>query len=476
MEVRLQPKQEQAFLTTATEVLYGGAAGGGKSFYERVSAIRWAFEVPGIQVYLFRRTFPDLLSNHLRGPTSFHILLGDAIAQGLATWKGTDHEFAFKNGSSIKLAHCQYEDDVQKYQGAEIHVLIMDELTHFTEHQYRFLRSRVRLAGLKVPERYRDKLPRIEAASNPGSVGHAFVKRTFVTPKAPGEIWRAPPDEGGMLRQYIPAKLSDNPALTSEDPQYEQRLDGLGTPELVRAMKDGDWNIIAGQAFEKLRRDTHAIKPFKVPKSWTRFRSFDWGSTRPFSVGWWAVADGTLDAELPNGKILIPRGALVRYAEWYGWNGQPNQGARMESHDVAKGILARDDQKVAYGAADPSIFNRTDGPSISEKMAAKGVVWIRANNDRHNGYSQVRDRVAGEDLPMLYAFDSCHDGFWRTMPDLVMDKHDPEDIDTELEDHPYDDVRYGCMSRPWIRDAVKPAQSTDRYASKTTEVKSWRVG
>src|SRR5688572_28136714 len=281
MEIKLEPKQTLAFQTEATEVLYGGAAGGMKSFLLRVSAIRWCLEIPGIQVYLFRRTLPDLRDNHLRGPTSLHVMLSEHVSSGHVKFRQQENEFEFWNGAILHLCYCDSENDVEKYRGAEIHVLLMDELTHFTEYQYRFLRSRVRRAGLKVQEQYLEKLPRIETASNPGSVGHAWVKRTFISPKPPQEVWRAPKEEGGMLRQFIPAKLSDNPYLTKDDPTYADRLRGLGSDDLVRAMLEGDWNIIAGQAFEKLNRERHCVDPFVPPQDWICFGSFDWGSSKP---------------------------------------------------------------------------------------------------------------------------------------------------------------------------------------------------
>src|SRR3990167_3510421 len=162
--LKLEPKQTLAFTTEATEVLYGGAAGGGKSYLLRASAIRWCAEIAGIQVYLFRRTLPDLRDNHLRGPTSFHVLLSEHLSSGHVKYRSVENEFEFWNGSILHLCYCDSENDVEKYRGAEIHVLLMDELVHFSDYQYRFLRSRVRIAGLKVPPQYKTRLPRIESA------------------------------------------------------------------------------------------------------------------------------------------------------------------------------------------------------------------------------------------------------------------------------------------------------------------------
>lgn len=476
-KIVLQPKQGLAFQTEATEVLYGGAAGGGKSYLLRASAIRWCAEIPGVQVYMFRRTLPDLRDNHLRGPTSFQSMLEPYLSTGKVKYRAVENEFVFWNGAILHLCYCDSENDVEKYRGAEIHVLIMDELTHFSEYQFRFLRSRVRIAGLDVPEKYRARLPRIESGSNPGSIGHAWVKRTFINPKAPMSIWRASAEEGGMLRQFIPARLADNPHLTKDDPSYADRLRGLGTDTLVRAMLEGDWNIVAGQAFEKLRRETHCIEPFKPPADWMCFGSFDWGSSRPFSFGAWTVSDGN---PLPDGRTYR-RGAIIRWNEIYGWNGKANEGMRREAGDVAEMIRSRlAGRKLMYLAADPSMWKVDGGPSIAETMLRHGVVLRKADNSRLVGYIQVRQRISGdEDGPMLYATSNCHDGFWRTMPDLVMDERKVEDVDTDQEDHAYDDTRYACMSRPWMAVVKKPEAKPDRWMTKFEGVavneESWRT-
>jgi hypothetical protein len=287
------------------------------------------------------------------------------------------------------------------------------------------------------------------------------VKRTFISPKPPLETWRAPPEEGGMIRQFIPARLADNPHLSTEDPEYADRLRGLGADNLVRAMLEGDWDIISGQAFEKLRRDIHCIDPFEPPADWMCFGSLDWGSTRPFSFGLWAVANGN---PLLDGRTYR-RGAIIRWNELYGWNGKANEGQRKEASDVAEMIRSRiGTRKLTYIAADPSMWKVDGGPSIAETMLRYGVVLRKSDNSRLAGYVQVRQRINGdEDGPMLYATRNCHDGFWRTMPDLVMDERKVEDVDTDQEDHAYDDTRYGCMSRPWMAVVKEKKVPVDRW-------------
>ena len=456
LRLELHEKQSLAFQSPATEILYGGAAGGGKSHLMRVAAIAWSVAIPGLQVYLFRRTSPDLIKNHMEGPTGFPALLEPWLAGGLAKINYSKGWIEIGK-SRIHLCHCQYEKDVYKYQGAEIHVLLIDELTHFTRTQYVFLRSRVRLGGLQVPDHLRDRFPRILCASNPGGVGHNWVKAMFVDPAPPGEIWRAPAEDGGMLRQYIPARLEDNPSLLENDRYYERRLEGLGSPALVRAMRAGDWDIVAGGFFDDLwDRAVHVLDPFPIPPSWKIDRAFDWGSAKPFSVGWWAESDGTWAEGVPP----MPRGSLVRIAEWYGWGGQtPNVGARMSDTDIARGIVEREREmpwgnRVRPGPADASIFVAEPGrPSIAENMAKVGVRWVEADKSpgsRKNGWAAIRRMLKAakdgdREQPHLYVFSTCTH-FIRTVPVLPRSERDPEDVDTDAEDHIADETRYRVMA------------------------------
>ena len=285
-----------------------------------------------------------------------------------------------------------------------------------------------------------------------------------------------------MLRQFIPAKLTENPYLTQDDPDYANRLRGLGHQDLVRAMLEGDWDIIAGQAFEKLRRDVHGVEPFMPPEDWLVFGSFDWGSTRPFSFGLWAVSNGEA---LPDGRVY-QRGAMIRFDEWYGWNGKPNEGLRMEAAEVAREIKKRyAEVRMAYCIADSSMWKVDGGPSIAESFNRHGVILRAAPKgpgSRHNGYVEVRGRIAGnEDGPMLYATTNCHAGFWRTMPDLVMDEHrfgiQSEQIQTDQEDHVSDEVMYACVSRPWLKNVKRAEPRPDRWmrVEEREEVEEWRI-
>src|SRR5579862_772742 len=275
----LHDKQLVARDTPATEVLYGGAAGGGKSFLMRAIAILWCASIPGLQCYLFRRLRDDLIKNHIEGPKGLRSLLAPWAAAGLA--QIVEDEIRFWNGSKIYLCHCKDEKDRFKYLGAEIHLLLIDELTTFTEVIYRFLRGRVRQVGINLPPHLAGRFPRILCSSNPGNIGHHWVKAGFIDNAMPLEVRAMNDNEGGMLRQFIPARLDDNPSMATDDPNYRARLRGLGSDALVKAMEEGDWNVIAGAFFDCWSTERHVISPRPIPEHWARFRSFDWGSARP---------------------------------------------------------------------------------------------------------------------------------------------------------------------------------------------------
>ena len=475
LDLELHPKQAVAFQTPATEVLYGGAAGGGKSHLMRVAAISWCCAVPGLQVYLFRRTRGDLVKNHMEGPKGFRAMLAGWVLCGFATI--VEDEIRFWNGAKIYLCHCKDEKDVYKYQGAEIHVLLIDELTHFTESMYRFLRNRVRMVGLTIPENHAGLFPRILCGANPGNIGHLWVKTTFVISAPEMTITVTAANDGGMRRQYIPARLEDNPSMGADDPGYEMRLEGLGSAELVKAMRWGDWDVIEGAFFDCWDRARHVVTPFEVPATWMRFRSGDWGSASPFSFGWWAVVGEAM--QLDSGRWL-PRGCLVRYREWYGMTpGKPNVGLKLHAEKVGEGLWQREerDPRLAYGVLDPSTFAEDGGPSIASRItggSGNRVHFRRADNTRvpragaMSGWDQMRGRLVGDadGLPMVVCFSTCLDSI-RTIPALQHDADRPEDLDTDAEDHAADDWRYACMSRPYVRvvAAAAPAKSNTGYSA-----------
>lgn len=462
LNIELHERQTAAYDSEGTEILYGGAAGGGKSHLERCAAILWCLQIPGLQVYIFRREFPDLYKNHMEGPSGFPTLLAPLVNSGHCKINYSANQIKFYNGSKIHLCHCKHEKDVYGYQGAEIHVLIIDELTHFTESMYRYLRGRVRLAGLVLPEWAKDLFPRILCGTNPGGLGHNWVKGTWVTPLKPMEVVAQPKSEGGFKRQYIPAKLSDNPTLMRDDPDYIMRLEGLGDEALVKAMRDGDWNIVAGGALDDVWSDNVAIPRFRIPAGWRVDRTHDWGSARPFSNLWWAEADGT-EATMPDGrKWAPPKGSLICIQEWYGAK-KANEGLKMPAKKVARGVKDMDDsllsarwiaRPVRPGPADNAIADvqNPGTPTIADDMATQGVRWQRSDKSpgsRKNGLELLRTMLSEtkKDVPegpAFYIMDHCRQ-LLAHLPVLQRDVKNPEDVDSKQEDHDYDATRYRVL-------------------------------
>lgn len=464
LDFPLHPKQWTAFTSKATEILYGGAAGAAKSHLMRVAAIMWALAIPGLQIYIFRRTYDDLIKNHVEGPTGFHALLAPWIGKYVEI---VEKEIRFNNGSKIYLCHCQHEKNRFDYQGAEIHVLLIDELTHFTETIYRFLRSRVRAPiELIIPEEYRGMFPRILCGSNPGGIGHQFVKTTFIDARPSFEIWQTPDDEGGFLRQFIPANLADNPSL--DQAKYAANLSGLGNQALVKAMLEGDWDIVAGAALD-ISRALHMIRPFKPPAHWTKFMGMDYGYVHPFSIGWYCVVEGGTLVKGKNGHedVYLPDKSVIRYREWYGWNGKPNEGLRMESPQIAQEIMRLENEaneRMDYRVADTQLWAKNDGPSMADRMkdATKGSFLPRqALKDRQAGYAEICNRLRGEKqedgtyTPMFYITENCTH-FWRTVPPLILDELHPEKGPGEgQENHVYDELSYSLTSWPYVTTHIQ---------------------
>jgi Terminase large subunit, T4likevirus-type, N-terminal len=455
LRLALHPKQSQVFASPARQILFGGAAGPGKSMLLRVAGIAWAYAIPGLQVYLFRRTYPDLYKNHMEGPTSLPALLAPWVAEGFVKINYAANQIVFAHGSKIHLLHMQHESDTDRIQGAEIHVALIDELTHFTKAQYSFIRSRVRMTGLTIPAALAGRFPRLLTASNPGGPGHGWVRDLFVDRAPWGTMWEAPPEEGGLTTQFIPALLRDNPTLLQEDPTYADRLRGLSSPELVRAMLEGDWNALLGGMFDDVWRESvHVIEPFEVPASWRIRRAFDWGSSKPFSVGWWAHADGAAPAG-PTRRVYL-KGTRFRIHELYGWNGKPNEGLRMTNTDIARWMREIEDSmpykgRIEAGPADSQIFDVVNGTSIAQQMAGQGISFKPAQKgpgSRRQGWSVLRQLLKASlaypmEEPGLFVFNTCRQ-FIRTVPVLPRDKADADDVDTDSEDHIADETRYEC--------------------------------
>ena len=295
---------------------------------------------------------------------------------------------------------------------------------------------------------------RIRLTANPGGPGHGWVFNTFIEPNLKGfHLFHDATSQKQMM--FIPSKITDNQIGLEKDPNYATSLHGVGSPEMVRAWLEGDWTVITGAFFTEFG-ERHVIDPFTIPPHWLRFMSFDWGSSAPFSCGWWAVSDGS--------DVRFPPGALIRYREWYGAK-KPNVGLKLTNEQIAKGILERDaGEDITYRKADPSIFKTEGGPSIAEQFSEHGVIFERGDNTRIAGAEQLRRRLIGGDRgPMIYTFSTCRD-FVRTIPTLQHDNRNNEEVDTDGEDHVYDETRYALMSRPYNKKLEQAAVIKDIHS------------
>jgi hypothetical protein len=275
------------------------------------------------------------------------------------------------------------------------------------------------------------------------------VKETFVDNCAPMQVRQMSPEEGGMLRQFIPAKLQDNPTMMLNDPLYANKLIGLGGA-LARAMLEGDWDAIEGAYFDQFDKDIHILEPFLIPADWARIRGFDWGYSKPFATLWAAVSDGSL--VICDGiKRSFPRGALIFYREYYGCTGKANEGLKLSNKEIAEETMeVQQGEKMSDMVADPAIFDVSRGKSIAEELAEHGCYYREADNKRINGWQQIRSRLIGEDgKPLIYFTKDCKN-LLRTLPIMQYDPSKPEDLDSDLEDHAVDTLRYVCMSRPIV--------------------------
>ena len=445
------------------EIFYGGARGGGKTDGMlgkwAIKADKYGADAIGV---FFRKTREDL-KEAIERSKQIYTPLGA---------KYVDKQWIFPNGARLKFQYLERDQDAENYQGHSYTDLFFEELTHWQDPGP--------VNKLKATLRSAKGVPcQFHATGNPGGPGHNWVKARYIDPAPEGykvitEDFINPFDGEiqTLDRVFIPSKLTDNPLLLEADPLYVAKLQQSGSAALVKAWLRGDWNIIEG-AFFDCWSDAMVITPFEIPEGWTRILSFDWGSSAPFSAGWWAVAS----EDTKHGNIVIPRGAMIRYREWYGAKG-PNKGLKLTAEQVAKGILDRTTGKLTSAVADPSIFSEDGGPSISERMLP--IPFRPADNKRvarlgqAGGWDMMRARMVGtrtvnddgnineDGVPMIYFFHTCTDSI-RTIPTLQHDTNKAEDLDTNAEDHAADQVRYMCMSRPWANSTVDSETKPDRW-------------
>ena len=262
-------------------------------------------------------------------------------------------------------------------------------------------------------------------------------------------------------RQFIPAKVEDNILLMEQNPDYKAQLiaSAAGKEHVLRAWLEGDWDIVAGGMFDDLwDRKVHVIRPFAVPASWKVIRAYDWGSSKPFSVGWWAISDGTTVMMDDGTTRNFPPNTLIRVKEWYGWAGTPNVGCRMLEKEIVEGIIEREKKwglRVTAGPADTNIFENRNGVSLINEHENRGVYWkkaIKNPGSRVVGWQMIRQRLkasAENDVenPGIYVVESC-EHFIRTFPIAMRDESNIEDIDVNTEDHILDETRYVALYKP----------------------------
>lgn len=377
------------------------------------------------------------------------------------------------NRAPLHCAYLERDADAENYQGWGLTRVYGEEIGNFPNY--------APLAKLKAALRSGGGIPSaMRHTGNPGGPGHTWVKARYIDPAPLG--WMPVAEyityKGEKVfvgeRIFIPSKVSDNLLLAQNDPNYVLRIMQSGNEALVRAWLDGDWSVIAGAYFPEFSVDLHVVQPHSLPAHWVRFRAMDWGGASPFCVLWFAVSDGTLPE--------YPRGAIIAYREWYGCDeaelraGHANVGLKLSNSQVAEGILKREGasletgnggERIDFAVLDPSAFKNDGGPSIAEQYATKHVNFHRADNARAgnrgslSGWDAVRQRLKGDSLsddgrPLIYFFSTCVHTI-RTLPALQHDTDNPEDVDTDGEDHAGDTVRYACLARQWVRDAAKPA-------------------
>jgi hypothetical protein len=427
--------QTQYLASSEREVLYGGAAGGGKSYATLADPLR----------SLNHKEFSGLLVRHtteeLRELIQKSQELYPKAIPGIK-WSERKSQWVTPRGGRIWMSYLDKDQDVMRYQGQAFNYIAFDELTQWaTPFAWNYMRSRLRSAAPELGLYMR-------ATTNPGSIGHQWVKKMFIDPSEPNKsFWATDIETGDRLeypkghtkggqplfkRRFIPASLFDNPYL-ADSGDYETML--LSMPEHQRKqLLEGNWDVNEGAAFPEFNRKIHVVEPFDVPNGWTKFRACDYGYGSWTGVVWFAVS---------------PSEQLIVYREMYV--------TKVTATDLADMILEAEseDGTIRYGVLDSSLWHKRGdtGPSLAEQMIMKGCRWRpsdRSKGSRVSGKNEVHRRLQVEEFteePQLVFFSTCTNCIAQ-IPSLPLDKRNPEDVDTNSEDHLYDALRYGIMTRP----------------------------
>lgn len=425
---------------------FGGARGGGKSWAVRIKAIILALFYAGIKILIVRRTYPELTMNHINPLKELFRQYG--LMPDYVKYNTTDKIFTFYNGSIIKFAYCANDEDLKNFQGTEWDVIFLDEATQLSEKQCQ---------DIAVTCRGVNDFPKqVNYTCNPGGQSHSYFKRLFIDKRYENK-------ERAENYAFIQALVTDNKALMESQPDYIEFLEAL-PPKLRDMWLYGRWDVFEGMFFEDFRitpdaklcaekgisieqaqqegRFTHVIEPLPldVVRQMRIYRSYDFGSNKPFSCAWWGINSD---------------GVIFRILEFYGCTETPNEGLRWTPDEQFSKIAEIEREhpylrnQNIFGVADPSIWDASRGVSIYETATKYRIDFEPGDNKRIPGWMQCHYRLTfdEEGYPLMYVFSNCK-AFIRTIPTLMYSKTKPEDLDTELEDHVADEWRYFCMFRP----------------------------
>lgn len=464
----LKGSQELAVTAPANHILFEGTRGNGKSeaqlvrFHARVG-LGYGSHWRGV---IFDRRYKELEDLIIKSKRLF----GRYNDGGVFKSSKGDLKWEWPGGEELLFRVARNEDDYWQYHGQEFAYIGFNELTKYPMPDfYDSIMSCNRSSYMPVKKTDPDRIPlEVFSTTNPWGPGHNWVKSRFIDPAPPGryvkitaKVFNPRTQKDEEITKYqlrLFGSYKENIFLT---PEYILELDRITDPNKRAAWIEGSWDITSGGMFDDLWDSSiHIIDPIVIPRGWRIDRALDWGSSRPFSVGWFAESNGEqVEFESSKGGILLPRGSVVQVAEWYGFNGQPNKGIRMSAKDVAKGIKDREGKlfgngRVVQGPADSAIFDTIDENSIASNMASEGVYWLPAYKgagSRVNGWEHMRMMLEsakrGDQSPGLFFSRNCQQSI-RVLPTVPRDEVDLDDVDTESEDHIPDMIRYRLYKKP----------------------------